>query len=215
MITSFSLFIGSIYVPQFLERFSKYHKSYESVQEEKKEQVEEVILKFKNNVLEYGNEWDLGCEILDIDCTSIIGTLFKSEYALAVNESIEEAVSFFQQALLLRSYKNSTTVEEELSIQAYSAWLLNGDLNKAGEVFFDLASIPPYDLFALKRAQLMFFLIGEMERLLEITLQLKDKMEGRPYYHAMLSFAYEQVGVMDEALTQVMLIYNDLFMMLF
>lgn len=54
-------------------------------------------------------------------------------------------------------------------------------------------------MFALKRAQLVAFLVGDAKKMLKVAKASKSACAGKPYYHGMLAFSLEQNGKLKKA----------------
>ena len=88
-------------------------------------------------------------------------------------------------------------------VRAYTAWV-DGNVEAAAQRFEDALLAAPADVFALKRAQLLYFFAGlprDMRRVTEIDAVAKA-LTGTPYYHGLTSFALEQTGDLDAALVE-------------
>jgi len=55
-----------------------------------------------------------------------------------------------------------------LYLEAWVAWVEEGDLVGAAKAFAEVVRAFPRDLFALKRAQLLYFLAGDAEAMLSV-----------------------------------------------
>ena len=85
-------------------------------------------------------------------------------------------------------------------LEAWELWLA-GKLVQGYEKLQSVVDLHPGDLFAVKRAQLLAFCMGDLGRQL-VVVQRKDvaaACRDRPFYHGMLGFALEQNGYLTEA----------------
>lgn len=115
-------------------------------------------------------------------------------------EDMELATSCLDSAKRAAERRDATTERELAYVSAYDAWL-SGDLPGAAGAFESVVKAHPCDVFALKRAQLLYFFQGNQTAMLAVAQlpAVAEALAGKAFYHGMLGFALEQVGRLDEA----------------
>lgn len=137
-------------------------------------------------------------EILDVGekCeTSVLIRLLMADYWVAYGD-FAKAGSCVKQATKMKP-RNKIEV---LYQQAFESFILKGQYADAAKHFTQILETEPYDMFALKRAQLMSFICGDVKSMLAVA-QPKDASipEKSPFYHGMLAFALEENGELKRA----------------
>jgi hypothetical protein len=95
----------------------------------------------------------------------VLAAVFACDYELSIEEDVEKAKRRLQEAQRLIS--SSTPTRERHYVRAYAA-LFEGDL-RAATAWMRCALLErPTDLFALKRAQLFSFLMGDCSAMLQV-----------------------------------------------
>lgn len=153
--------------------------------------------KYTQAVCGYEN---LSCwaKILNIgrECkTSVLIRLLMGDYWVAKGD-FAKAGSCVQEASKLVPINE----KEILYQQAFESFILKGQFAEAAKYFAQILEIDPLDMFAMKRAQLMSFICGDVKSLLAVC-QSKDTnlLKKLPFYHGMLAFALEENGEFKEA----------------
>lgn len=173
-------------------------------------------------VLRYGNEWPIIQNATRIDPGCPMAWLLQTDLFIAA-ESPKDARASLETAQSLIFKFSGETAESgfkqvELYCTAWDHWL-RGDLLKSAAAFEGVVQACPQDVFALKRAQLLYFLGGQPREMLRVGYSLfyktklafelhrllfcsqvaqlpavTEALTGTPFYHGMLGFALEQVG---------------------
>ncbi len=94
----------------------------------------------------------------------------------------------------------SVTRRECLYHGAFTAWL-SGKASLAFQMFVEISTEFPQDLYAVKRGQLLAFLLGSPRDMLSIIQApaVQAACHNRTFYGGMVSFALEQNGYLQES----------------
>jgi hypothetical protein len=124
--------------------------------------------------MRYGNEWGVIQQAVDLCPQSPMAWLLQADLFIAA----EDAVAARKSLSRARDVIGSSPVEAELSphldsyCQAWSHWL-DGDLMHSAQCFENVLLRMPHDAFALKRAQLLYFLGGSPHRMQAVSASLQ------------------------------------------
>lgn len=157
-----------------------------------------AINHFIVEVLRYGNEWSAILEATEADPHSPMAHVLECDFWIA-KVDIGKALASLDKAkeLVTGGYANE---RERWYTEAFVGFL-SGEFRIAHESFCKIVRNYPTDLFAMKRGQLLAFLVGDKEGLLAI-IQYPAVITAchmRPYYWGMVGFALEQNGRLIEA----------------
>jgi len=90
------------------------------------------------------------------------------------------------------------TPREQRFIAAVGAWV-DGDMPKAIAIHEEVAREHPLDLISLKAGQYHHFNLGDAAGLLRMAETARDANAGRPYFHGLAAFGFEQSHLLEEA----------------
>jgi len=120
--------------------------------------------------------------------TSVLIHLLMADYWVAHGDFVK-AGACVQEASKMEPIDKT----EVLYQKGFESFILKGDFAKAAKHFGDIFWNDPHDLFALKRAQLMSFLCGDVKSMLAVAQPKEnDFLRKLPFYHGMLAFALEE-----------------------
>lgn len=96
------------------------------------------------------------------------------------------------QAVFARS-ESSWSARERLYLRGFES-MMGNDLSEAISLFHQVLDLAPNDLFAIKKAQLLKFVVGDRRGMVEVAQRadVAAACENLPYYHGMLAFALEE-----------------------
>jgi hypothetical protein len=123
-------------------------------------------------VMRYGNEWGVIQQAVDLCPHSPMAWLLQTDLYIAA----EDAASARQSLARARAVLGASSVDSELAPpldnywKAWSHWL-DGDLIHSAQCFENVLLQTPHDAFALKRAQLLYFLGGSPDRMQTVSDQ--------------------------------------------
>lgn len=135
------------------------------------------VAAFQHNVLAYGSDWASGSRAADADPGCALAQLMAADGAVAEEDMAAATAALAEAERLVGAAGAGVPSRERRYADAYSAWL-GGDAAAAGELFELLARDYPRDLFALKRAQLCYFILGKADRVSARTRRRPKRCRG-------------------------------------
>ena len=165
-------------------------------------EVIDCINAYMEQVLTYGNSWHVihRATILDPHC--LLALVLTADYLIAA-EHLNHATHFLNRAKHLLTLSGNqyshVTRREQLYVTAWTEWVRGK--KHALTTLKTLIDAYPNDLFALKKAQLIAFLSGDLPRMLSLVQSpaVRAACSKRPYYGGMVAFALEENGEVEEA----------------
>ena len=149
-------------------------------------------------VLKYGQDWDVILTAEQLESWNPFVLILCADLYIARGD-IDTAISYIERAKENLCYANE---REQLFVAAFDSWI-SGFPERALAQFCKIVQNHPNDLFAIKRAQLVAFLLGDAKKILSIVESpavIDTCSRGRrAFFHGMLGFALEQNGRLREA----------------
>ena len=159
------------------------------------ENAERVIIAintYLHQVFTYGSRWSVIESAVAADPDCVLANVLMADFAIAFRKP-NSAMKFIERARTLRSEQSGRLTEREsLYVSAYSSWL--GGKKRVWIAFDRVVSLAPTDLFAIKKAQIVAFLAGNLHRMLTIVTAdaVIDACQRLPYYNGILAFSLEE-----------------------
>jgi len=155
-----------------------------------------IIEAYVDEVMHYGQNWNIILDALEESTKNINIKVYVLCCDLYI--ALEDGAKAIEH---LNRAKNLITTQETeqidiLYVEAWDLWL-SGSLQESYAKFYQILSSQPTDMLALKRGQLLAFLSGNAQAMVDIATipQVVAASSGKKYYHGCLSFALEQVGI--------------------
>lgn len=117
--------------------------------------------------MRYGNEWPIIRTAVDICPTSPIAWLLQTDLYIACEDPKSARESLASAEVALQAATDVDEVSKGQLTHYASAWRqwLNGDLIESAKSFERVLQAHPHDVYALKRAQLLYFLGGSPQHM--------------------------------------------------
>uniref|UniRef100_A0A0G4HQC1 Tetratricopeptide repeat protein 38 n=1 Tax=Chromera velia CCMP2878 TaxID=1169474 RepID=A0A0G4HQC1_9ALVE len=178
----------------------------------------EKVNGYMDCVLGYGKNWGDGAKASEADPDSQMAFALSVDFQLcsyrfgdvvsSLSSKPSELLPSKDDVSVPSAREDQASLRARLYIEALRNWIPLGNPGGAAELYYQAVRIFPSDLFALKRAQLLYFVVGQPDRMLSV-VESEDVRGIRsfhfdnksPYFHGMRSFALEQNGRLDEALS--------------
>lgn len=154
----------------------------------------EAVARYEDAVLRYSAHWECSLEALAIEPENVLVRVLAADCYLAKG-SLAEAQDQLRQALRVEEAGLSPpSAREQALSRAMRQWLVEGAPHAALETLLEALNKWPTDLFALKRAQLVAFVLGDYKAMLQAARICEGECQQTPLFYGLLSFALEQNG---------------------
>lgn len=154
----------------------------------------DAVGRYVDAVLRYSAHWENALEALAIEPGNVLVRVLAADFYLAKG-NLAEAQEQLRQALRIEEEGLCPpSNREQVLSRAMRQWLLEGAPHSALETLLEALKQWPTDLFALKRAQLVAFVLGDYEAMLNAARMCESECQQTPLFYGLLSFALEQNG---------------------
>jgi len=155
---------------------------------------------YTKQVLCYARAWDVVLKAVVLSQHCVMAHLLAADFWIARNDmpNASRALKQAKEAYLLQ--EGVLTPWEKEYFRGYSLMMQN-DLREALRAFVRAVELEPTDLFAVKKSQLLAFVLGGRADMLRATMdpRVQEACATAPYFHAMHAFALEENGRFDDA----------------
>ena len=159
----------------------------------------DAVARYVDYVLRYSAHWESALEALVVEPENVLVRVLAADFYLAKG-NVAEAQAQLREALRVEEAGLCPPSDRERALsRAMRQWLVDGAAHAALETVLQMLKQWPRDLFALKRAQLLAFVLGDYKAMLHAAKMCEQECQQTPLFYGLLSFALEQNGQADLA----------------
>ncbi|CAA0121329.1 Uncharacterised protein [Halioglobus japonicus] len=154
----------------------------------------DAVARYVDTVLRYSAHWESALEALEIEPENVLVRVLAADFYLAKGNVAETQEQLRHALRVEESGPDSLSPRERALSRAMRQWLVEGAPHEALATLMDALTQWPTDLFMLKRAQLVAFVLGDYKAMLQAARISERECQETPLFYGLLSFALEQNG---------------------
>lgn len=168
--------------------------------DQQRQQLISHLNNYVKQVLCYGRAWDVVFRALTLTSECCLVHLWACDFWIAKDDIGKARDALSSAQVVYDKYGTHLSFREQCYMDAYSLMMQN-KLKLARDVLNELLDHYPTDLFAIKKVQLLSFVLGGRSEMLDVVsrLDVLDACDGLPYFHGMRAFALQENEEWEEA----------------